>query len=273
MSDDLRDTLIESAAAGEEFLKRQIRRLSGISNIDDHDRVVSRWRFSFTATIPNEVPPDGKKSEAYVNAGYARDSSDFVLYNFRTFGKFRKKKIGTAMLKAVMGVVYGADVPALVIAEVTGDGRTFWPAHGALPIDEPVTLVSEIDKALAENMAAIPKGSDAFIEILRIRNVAKQNPYRGFRELAQCDIALSNGEGETFPLFRNIVFNRMCRQMRMVIIPSELGTQKMLSDRLGRIPVFPPLPPDQLHYKEICAKLAPDGCGARIEAKTAPRAG
>ncbi len=256
MSDELRDTLVETAAQGRAFLKRQIIRLSGISNFE-YSCADSSQIFFVQATAP-----DKDRSQVYVRAGYGDDKfpNDFTFWKINVSGNFKGKGLGLAAVKATLGLAYEKSAPAIFLSTVRDDGPEFWPLLGAVPLYEPVTLATEIDEALKRNAAVLPPGSDAYEEISRIRDTAKKNPYLGFRELARCNVMLPSRKlPDGFP-FRSIVFKHLCENTDMVIIPSEPDTRLMLHDKLGEIPVFPPFKSkDHPTCAKICAALAGNG--------------
>ena len=243
--DEIRDIPVETAAAGDKLFRAQLARVGAVPR----QLKISRRRFDLEAT------ETGKKRSPlyYVHAGYgdSKYPQEFTLTRIGFRERFKGQRLSLAALKAVFGMMFESSVPAMIIQGVNEDGRTFWPRFGAVPLFEPAGLAAEIAAIMAKNAKAFPEGSEEFARLSRVRAVAEKNPYLGFRMLAECEVKLPN---RTY--FRDDVFNRVCVDMDMIIIPSEPGTAAMLDERLGTMPVFPPVPRDKPRFRDICAKLA-----------------
>ncbi len=147
--------------------------------------------------------------------------------------------LGSAGMKAVLGIMHERSAQYLFLRDVCQDGPSFWSYYGAVPAKEPLALNETITMMLENKEITLEHGDRDIFE--RAALVAKSCPYLGWRELSQADTLSDSGKA-----IRHNIFDSFCKtgtgphafREAMVIFPAEESTRRILEKRLGAIPVF-----------------------------------
>ena len=222
--------IVASMADAKTFLDKHIRAAPiGAKRTDCWDEPDDvMWRFSAETVI-------GQRGAEIFDL-YVETHRGCHLPNLKVYNEFKGNRIGHMATKAVIGIAFGMAANELTIGAVDGDGFSFWPSLGAVPYEKPVTLPAVIRNVANENVRHLPPG--AIDQLREIHRISKENPYAGWRALAQSGIKMEGGR-----YISQRIFKRGWDGDDLVIPLQHQPTLTLLESRLGVLPPFMPSRP------------------------------
>jgi GNAT superfamily N-acetyltransferase len=166
---------------------------------------------------------------------------------------YQGRGIGQAQTKAAIGVAFERGQNTLRVKMVNDDGPLFWSLLGAVPTEEPKELGVAMRWELHNHEKFIP--AEMHQRLLDLADIAEANPYLGWQLLSQDKTLLSKDHPNGLKSFKELIFKQVFDQHHdMVFLLGHEQTRKILEKRLGVLPPFRPIEPDN-YFAHIFVKL------------------
>lgn len=150
--------------------------------------------------------------------------------------QYRGHGFGSLGVKAAVAFAHEFGRDKVGVTNVQNDGPGFWPSIGATPIKPVVHLAQSIDVILRTRKPPTPPITKVKAEA--IRDVAKINWLKGWRQLAQLEdtVPIDTSEGKT--RLSTLIFELVCTGTYLQIDLCDPYTHWLLASKVGAIPDF-----------------------------------